>query len=553
MSGRDRGWVTYGAAVRRRARCGLVGVSLLLAAAHAGAQSAPTAPATSTGSYSVSYSSCNGCSAEWLEEKVGDSGQWTHVGQGTVSFTGKAPGTYHYRVGNFWVLADWSYSTQTSYSAQTTVTVVADATPVDPLERQLTYRYEARKGDINADGRLDLFVKRRSGGTAGNGALEAVLLLQQSSGRFSARAPTAAQQRTASGWPAASTQLLLQDVNADGFVDVVLKGVAAAVGVSAAMNQIVYSPGRVSTQAALGVRAIDSSLRQFASNAYGYLANPQYFIDNAPVVVVTTTYWESWCDPGYGYGYGDYVTPSPGCSWIPYTITTVLPDYSVFDQRAVSIWSDESAILRKAKTRAKGLDAIEATVEQVLTVPVGGWVLNGRSGEAGSLDDRDYRRGFELFVSLLGLGKADGREGNRRTDRVYVTGRRIVGWLPFMHTALEYGRATVSAYDSDSRVLGNGVLVSEKNWVGDLPHLMMTLGTASKSGTTHAGYWSQLLAADTRYRDNLPYSPTPKAGEGRFNSNGFVHGLIRATGGTTNVDMNRHPGGDVPVPGWAFN
>src|SRR5690606_16287271 len=139
--------------------------------------------------------------------------------------------------------------------------------------------------------------------------------------------------------------------------------------------------------------------------------------------------------------------------------------------------------------------------------------LRGRRGEWGSLDEPEYKRGFELFVALLGIGTASAQEAPRRTDTVYVTGRRVIGWLPSMHTALEYNRSTISAYDSDSRTLGNGVLVSEKNWSGDLPHLMMTLGTASRASTTPAIYWTQLLAADTRYRDNLPYHPIPSAGQ----------------------------------------
>jgi hypothetical protein len=169
------------------------------------------------------------------------------------------------------------------------------------------------------------------------------------------------------------------------------------------------------------------------------------------------------------------------------------------------------------------------------------------------LDDIDYRRGFEMFAALFNIGRAQGIETVRVSDTVYVTGRRIIGWLPFMHTALEYNRSTVSAYDSDDRTLGNGVLFSEKNWSGDFPHLMMTLGTASKAGTAPLAYWGHVLAADTRYDDHLPYSPAPRAGEGRFNSNGYVNGIVGATGGVTSIDMTRYTGGNVPVPAWAFN
>ena len=74
----------------------------------------------------------------------------------------------------------------------------------------------------NGDGRWDLFVRRVAGGTAGNGVLEKVLLLQQSNGRFASQVPTSAQTATGRSWPAAAATLDVRDVNADGFVDVVL-------------------------------------------------------------------------------------------------------------------------------------------------------------------------------------------------------------------------------------------------------------------------------------------------------------------------------------------
>jgi hypothetical protein len=546
-------WRKNRAARTRWLRRAVAATTLALAAANASGQPAPTAPATSSsGSYTVSYAPCSNC-AHWLEEKAGDGGAWSYAGQSSVSFTGKAAGKYYYRVAylQYYAVSGYPLPGDTTYGPQVSVVVGETAPKADTLEQQLTYRYQVRRGDLNADGRMDLFVERTAGGTAGNGALEAVFLLQQSSGRFLAQVPTAAQRTAARNWPAASAQLILRDVNADGYVDIVLQGVAGAVGASGAMNQIVYSPAKALSQAPLGVRAVDASLKTFARNVHSYLADPDYFVNTAPTQVVTVTYWDIWCT--YGYDYGDYTASVPLCYWTPYTVTTVVQDFSGFDQKAVSIWADESSIYANGQTRTKGLDSIEATVEQVLTVPVGGWDLSGRSGEAGSLDERDYRRGFELFVSLLGVGVAEAQEPPRRANTVYVTGRRIVGWLPFMHTALEYNRSTVSAYDSDSRTLGNGVLVSEKNWVGDLPHLMMTLGTAARTSTTPSAYWSVILAADTRYRDNLPYSPTPRAGQGRYNSNGYVHGILRATGGSASVDMNRFTGGNVPVPSSAFN
>ncbi|MBN1238582.1 MAG: VCBS repeat-containing protein [Gammaproteobacteria bacterium] len=546
-------WNERAAAISDARRIGAAVGLLAMATTCVQAQPAPTAPASSsTGSYTVSYMPCSSCS-HWLEEKAGDGGTWQYVGQGSVTFTSKPAGTYYYRVVYLYLYyysaGAWSYASQPSYGAAAAVKVGGTLTQVESLERQLNYRFEVRRGDLNGDGRQDLFVNRTSGGTAGNGVLEAVLLLQQSSGRFSPRVPTSSQRRTASAWPQATAALSLRDVNADGFADVVLRGVAGAVGASAAMNQIVYSPGWAGTQSPLGVRAIDSSLRLFARDVHRYLRDPGYFANTAPYVIVTTTYYDYWCPNGYG----DPLLVTSGCYYMPYTYTTTVRDYSVFNPSAITIWSEESSIYSQAKARSTGLSSIESVVEKVLTVPVGGWDLRGRRGEAGTLEDRDYGQGFELFVSLLGIASAEAQEVPRRSGTVYVTGRRIIGWLPFMHTALEYNRSTVSAYDTDSRMLGNGRLVSEKNWGGDLPHLMMTLGTASRSSTAASTYWTMILAADTRYDDNLPYSPTPLAGQGRYNSNGYTHGIIRATGGRATVNMNGFVGGNVPVPSSSFN
>src|SRR5690606_36089729 len=165
-------------------------------------------------------------------------------------------------------------------------------------------------------GRVDLFVNRTAGGVAGNGALDRTILLQQSTGRFASLLPSAAQTKAAKGWPLAAAQAELRDVNADGYVDIIVKKVAKAVGVAAAMDQVVYSPGRSLTQQPLALRSVDATLKKFASNVHAYLADPNYFVDYAPVRTVTTTQYEIWCT--YGYNYGDYTALIPDCYWTPY-------------------------------------------------------------------------------------------------------------------------------------------------------------------------------------------------------------------------------------------
>jgi hypothetical protein len=540
----------------KRARGWSWGSLLLLAVASSGpvaAAPAPTAPATSGGSYTVSYPPCGECLNHWLEERV-ENGAWQAVGNGSVTFTGKPTGTYYYRVVYFYLIDPQLFYYWTDYGPEARVAVTANAPPVDSLETQLSYRYETRYGDGNGDGKRDIFVQRIAGGVAGNGALDKVMLLQGSGGRFSTSVPTSAQAAAAGAWPRAAIQVVLQDFNVDGFADVLLKGVASAIGVSGALNQIVYAPARVLTQPPLGIRGVDANLKRFAANAHDYFADTRYFEKNAPIATTTVTVWYYACTPTGGTV--DYWgSANLYCFSFPTTIVVTGPDYSVYNSSALSTWSNESRIQNGSITVEQGVRAISDLYQSMLGVPIGGRDLRGIAGERGTFDDADYRRGFELFLAVLGIYNANAQEleparpAGRRPDTVYVTGRRVLGFLP-MHTALEYAGSTISAYDSQGSLLTNGRLVSQVNWPSDRPALTMTLGTVTGAAGVASAYWVQLLAADANYDDNLPYNPIP--GSGSYNSNGYTHGLIRTTAGTASVDMNGFVGGERPVPASAF-
>jgi hypothetical protein len=66
-------------------------------------------------------------------------------------------------------------------------------------------------------------------------------------------------------------------------------------------------------------------------------------------------------------------------------------------------------------------------------------------------------------------------------------------------------------------------------------------------------YWTRLLAADARYRDNIDYDAIPSVGSAGYNSNGYVHGIVRATAGVPSIDLSQFVGGEKPVPPQAFN
>ena len=131
-----------------------------------------------------------------------------------------------------------------------------------------------------------------------------------------------------------------------------------------------------------------------------------------------------------------------------------------------------------------------------------------------------------------------------------LKGRRVLGSGPY-HTVLEYRGSTISAFDSDSRALYDGLLVSQRNWSRDRPALTTRLGYVD-GPLAALFYWSSLVAADRGYDDDLPYDAFPSIGFGGWNSNSFIAGIIRATAGTSTVPMATFVGGERPVPNGEF-
>jgi hypothetical protein len=166
-------------------------------------------------------------------------------------------------------------------------------------------------------------------------------------------------------------------------------------------------------------------------------------------------------------------------------------------------------------------------------------------------------RGIELFSALAGISEAvaqepDGGAAQPPTvERVLLKGRRVLGQGPF-HTALEFRLSTISAYDSDPRPLIDGRLVSEVDWPRDHPSLTLRLGYVDGPGGPLT-YWQGLRVADSRYDDDLRYDLFPSLGEGGYNSNSYVSGLIQATAGLPTVQMRTLVGGERPVPASEFN
>ena len=304
----------------------LFGLPLLLAfAPAANAQQVPIAPATSNGNYMVSYVFEQDSQFTWLVERVGQNGaplynnytSVVHVGNNVMNatFANKPPGEYFYNVE---VLYTNEYGESWySWSDRTRVLVTGGGPPPPPpptqdlVSNQVRYTYAVRIGDINADGRQDVFVNRTSGGVPLNGTLGSVILQQQADKSFAPMVPTSGQTSTASNWPLSNTPIQVDDLNFDGYVDIQLPNLGSVI--SGVFGQIVFSSGQVNVAAPQKVTAINAKVTKFLNDSKLWINQPHYFTNNASIILVPVYVEEVYCDWVW---YGDYQYYECWSQWV---------------------------------------------------------------------------------------------------------------------------------------------------------------------------------------------------------------------------------------------
>ena len=187
-----------------------------------------------------------------------------------MQISGKNNGVYYYRVGKLG--AGWSVR----YSSQITVTVGGSVPPLDNLADQANYQFQLRQGDLNGDGRKDIYIKRSSGGDSNNGVLYETLLQQQSDKSYlPVTSPTSSQLGSGRGWSVFSPTLVLGDYNVDGYIDLFIKGVSV-LG-SGIHDQIVFSSGQAYNGKAQASTAVDAEFKKFFRDIYNWILDPNYF------------------------------------------------------------------------------------------------------------------------------------------------------------------------------------------------------------------------------------------------------------------------------------
>lgn len=563
---------------------------------------APAASAVVNGSYTVNYPpGCDAflppdyyCAFVYLLEMTSSSGQWAVVSQGTgsISFAGRAPGTYSYML---WVAAyDYWGGYNEAYSEVTTVVVASAAQPVaarDNILSQLNYRYEVRRGDFNWDNRTDLFVRKVAGGSPLNGTVENLILRQDGAinGKFVPVVPTPDQAMSAAAWaPAPSIQVRLHDIDVDGYVDLTLANVASVVG--GAADQIVYSPGQPGSAVPGGLRHGVADLGRFVGNAMDYLADPDYFVKNAPLYFYQTWVWYTWCPllgiggveayywQTFTYCYVDYIY------YYGYYF-----DFSAFDQRAVTLWYAEDQGESGGISRETAMDTIKAIIGDILQSQIGGWPMEELFGQVGPHTDGTLRDAIEAIQAILNTARAIPEHVDmdnlppqtpRARDVIHVTGHEL-----FLnrkaHLALEYARPQLvdGLYDPTTlsgqaenwppvacfpwmqlSLCGWGKLLAETNKTSDHWYSNFKVGEVMPLFGTPGSYWdTSLVPRHERYiavpyASKPNYNALPDAGTNTYNSNGYVRGL-NGQGGFFVVPpaMNSvYPGWDRPVPNGFF-
>jgi len=144
---------------------------------------------------------------------------------------------------------------------------------------------------------------------------------------------------------------------------------------------------------------------------------------------------------------------------------------------------------------------------------------------------------------------------------INVTGHHVPG-TEIWHLALEFGEGDsvswISAGPKGLSIEGVKFLVAGVGELGsgirasDEPAANVAFGfIIPPSGMSSEEYYQILIAVTGSYCNCADYDLFPEIADG-YNSNSFVSGLIKATGGGSTVDFSDFVGGGDPLPAYYF-
>ena len=150
--------------------------------------------------------------------------------------------------------------------------VTVNGADPDSVGTQLGYTFQAKVNSTDPAEATAIFIDRTSSAT-GAGVFQDIVL-QKTGNAFQLVAPDS----VAGPWSTVtSVDLVLNDINLDGFVDILVRGLGGSGGpIAGALDQIVYAPGHRGGSVG-NVRAVDSSLTDFLSEVSSWTQNPMFF------------------------------------------------------------------------------------------------------------------------------------------------------------------------------------------------------------------------------------------------------------------------------------
>ena len=283
-------------------------------------------------SYTITY---RGGAKFRLQEKVGTNGKWKFLSRsskGKKTFTKSVANTYYYRTyrigcgGRSWGKRRGRWGGCNHVSKPISVSVLpGPPISIDTLDVQQQYQFETRVGDINFDGRKDIYIRRLSG-NANNGVISQTILIQNSNRTFKIYNASSSQLAKAKSWSKVNIVTVLEDFNLDGYIDVFLKGVSGAI--SNTKDQLVFSSGIQYNSSAQIVTNIDDNFKKTFSSVANWIVDEDYFKDNLITrykwIFYPVAYWNPRIDRWQWY-------------WVPGRIKYQYYDRDVITKDAVKI------------------------------------------------------------------------------------------------------------------------------------------------------------------------------------------------------------------------
>ena len=550
-----------------------------------------TGPSTSADNYTVALSGCKLIPETMycrIEERIGQAGAWTSVGSGSVEFTDKLPGQCYYRGHEYtFYIGEQNgepYPVSNHYyTSEIQVIITGGSVPeVESYEEQRQYTYQARVGFINSDTHTDLYVRRTSGGTPQNGSIDSVILMANGDGTFYKYLPSVAQDAEATSLPVANVDFQLDDINADGFVDVLVKNLNSVI--PGALNQIVFAPGEMYSSNPKGVRKMDSELTDLSNELMSFYSDDNYFED-VKVVDVYPAHWDYDYECYFGWNSRRQRNVYQ-CEWISVWVAEeIVTTYPGRSNDAVDFWEKLQSYRNGTVVFQDVVDIVESVLGVEIGIPSACFDF---PGQFVSIDDDVECQGIQLGQVILALSRTEQEADDyfgRPPGKVYVTAHKILSitWGEWQnigpniyHSAIEYRPIdiTLPVQNPITEMLiysaeclpkeicytssGDGKLTKGYRRLEDLPQVNLTVAVVEAEPTVLL----LLKSGFTNYNDCLKYryKPSTSSPQG-YNSNSFTAGLLNYSTAVPDFSvaqipvssMSAFPGGGVPVPSIHFS